>query len=211
MSIKDIQCFTQKDVEIKQRETLYQGFFRLDRITLRHQLFAGGWSPEFVREVFSRNDAAAVLLYDPTLRKVVLVEQFRMGAQLNAPDTPWLLEIVAGLIDEGETPEAVVMREAQEEAGAKIQQLLPITSYWASPGAFSERVTLYCGKIDATNIGGIHGLSNEHEDIRVHVIDAEDAYAAVNSGFICNSLTIIALQWLQLQEANIREQWSNES
>ena len=210
MSIKDIHRFSQKDVAIKQQEILYDGFLRLEKVQLCHRLFTGGWSPEFVREVFSRSDAAGVVLYDPQRRKIVLIEQFRMGAMLNTPDTPWLLEIVAGLIDKDETPESVVIREAQEEAGAMITALIPITTYWASPAAFSERVTLFCGKVDTFAINGIHGLPDEHEDIRVHVIDAEEAYTAVTSGLICNSLSIIGLQWLQLHEASVREQWLNK-
>lgn len=207
MSLKNIQQFTHQDIEIKQQETLYQGFVRLDKFSLRHKLFAGGWSPAFTREVFSRSDAVGIVLYDPYQRKTLLVEQFRMGALLNAPHSPWLLEIVAGLIDKDESPETVVHREAQEEAGIAIQELLPITTYWASPGAFSERVSLYCGKVDVTHAGGIHGVEGEHEDIRIHVVDVEEAYAAVRSGLICNSLTIIGIQWLQLNEAWLQEQW----
>lgn len=207
MALKNLSRFTQSDVEITQRETVYQGFLRLEKIMLRHKRFAGGWSPDLNREVLIRNDAAGVILYDPQLRKVVLIEQFRMGPLLNAPDTPWLLEIVAGLIDTAESPEEVVKREAREEAGAIVEALIPITTYWASPGAFSERVTVFCGKIDASDINGIYGLASEHEDIRVHVVDTDEAYQAVTSGLIRDSLTIIAVQWLQLNETRVREQW----
>lgn len=199
--------FTRQDVEIISQTTAFKGFYQIDKYTVRHQLFAGGWSKPFARELFCRRNAAGVLLYDPVRQQVILIEQFRIGALDDS--TPWMLEVVAGLVDEGETTADVVKREAQEEAGVEILALMPITRYWSSPGGSSEQVTLFCGKVDVTNAGGIFGLAAEDEDIRVHLFDVADAYAAVASGLICNSLTIIALQWLQLHEATVRTQWIN--
>src|SRR5882724_7704963 len=89
-------------IEISARETLYRGFFRVDRYRLRHRLFSGGWSAELSREVLERGSAAAALLYDPERDAVVLVEQFRLAAHL-AGRPAWQLEIVAGIIDPGST------------------------------------------------------------------------------------------------------------
>lgn len=202
----DIQ-FTRQDAEICSKETVYQGFFQVNQYTVRHKLFAGGWTPAFKRDVTERLNAVGVILHDPLRRKVVLVEQFRPGL-LSSGRSPWLLEIVAGLIDADETPETVIQREAQEEAGVTIQTLQFALQYWVSPGASSQKVTLFYGTFDSAGVGGIYGLPEEHEDIRVHVVDADAAYAAVNSGLICNSLTIIALQWLQLHEQQLQEQGS---
>ena len=52
--------------------------------------------------------------------------------------------------------------------------------------------------LDSTQVGGIHGLSHEGEDIKVHKVLREEAYDAVKNGKINNAATVIALQWLQL-------------
>lgn len=185
------------DVEILSHEVSFQGYYRMEKYKLRHKLFAGVWGEPMEREVFERGNAAAVLPYDPKLNKVVLIEQFRIGA-LQDECSPWLLEVVAGVIDEGEEPSEVCRREAEEEAGLKILELIPISHYWVSPGGCTERMDLFCGKVDASNAGGVHGLDHEHEDIKVHVFDVEDAFEMVRSGKINNQPAIIALQWLEL-------------
>lgn len=192
--------------EILDKTLCYDGFFRMERYRLRHQLFRGGWSRTLVRELFERGHAAAVLPYDPVLDRIILVEQFRIGA-LEVPGGPWLLEIVAGIIEPGETPEAVVRREALEEANCTIQELIHICDYCVSPGGTSERITLFCGKVDASQAGGIYGASEEDEDIRVLVVSYQEAVAFLQTGKINNAAPIIALQWLQLNRERVRAQW----
>lgn len=196
-----------KRFEILDRQTGYQGFFRLERYRLRHTLFAGGWSPPLSRELFERGHAAAVLLYDPQLDSVVLIEQFRIGA-LQAANGPWLMEVVAGVIEAGESGEEVARREAVEEAGCVVQALEPICEYLVSPGGTSERIQLYCGRVDASQAGGIHGLQEEHEDIRVHVVGFADALAWLGAGRIDSASPIIALQWLQMNRERLRSAWT---
>ena len=116
-------------VDIVRREKCYEGFYKLDRVHLRHELFAGGMSREINREVFVRHDAVCVLPYDPQRDEVVLIEQFRVGA-MGKTDNPWLIELVAGLIDKDEVPEEVAHREAQEEAGLVFGALWPMTKYF---------------------------------------------------------------------------------
>src|SRR5699024_5557351 len=134
-----------KDVVVEQRERCFQGFYRLDRLDLKHRLFAGTMGPTITRELFVRPDAVCVLPYDPHSDTVVLVEQFRIGA-LDKSAEPWLLEIVAGLIDSDERPEDVARREAREEADLELHELLPVMSYYPSPGGSDERVYLYVGR-----------------------------------------------------------------
>lgn len=193
-------------VEIVQKETCYQGFFRLERYRLRHSLFRGGWSPELTRELLERGHAAAVLLYDPERDSVVLIEQFRIGA-LDAPGGPWLLEIVAGIIGEAETAAEVARRESAEEAGCRVLDLIPICEYFVSPGGTSERITVYCGRVDAAEAGGIHGLAHEGEDIRVHVVPFATAMEMLRTGRIDSASPIIALQWLALHREEVRQRW----
>src|SRR5579883_291418 len=125
--------FSQNDYEIVKRELLYEGVFRLARYHIRHRTFRGEWTPVFTREVLERRSAVAVLPYDPILDQVVLIEQFRAGALAN-PQSPWLIEIVAGVYEEGEQPVDVAKREAVEEAGCKILDIHPISEYFVSPG-----------------------------------------------------------------------------
>ncbi|WP_252272562.1 NUDIX domain-containing protein [Pseudomonas subflava] len=195
------------DVEVLQRETCFKGFYRLDRLHLRHRQFAGGMGPQLSRELFVRHDAVCVLPYDPQRDTVVLLEQFRVGA-LEKSANPWLLELVAGLIDKDEQPEEVAHREAEEEADLTLAALWPITQYYPSPGGSDERVHLYLGRCDSEGVGGVHGLAEEGEDIRVHVWPLEGALQAIKDGRIDNAASIIALQWLALNRAEVRGLWA---
>ncbi|KAB7627568.1 ADP-ribose diphosphatase [Alkalilimnicola sp. S0819] len=192
--------------QIIQREPVFQGFFRVDRYTLRHALFEGGMSGEFHREVFERGHSAGVLLYDPERDLVVLTEQFRVGA-VDAPLGPWLLEVVAGMIEPGESAEDVARREAQEEAGCTVQELIPLFDYLVSPGGTSERTALFVGRVDAKGVGGVYGLPEEDEDIQVHVLPLDEALAMIESGGINAAMPILALQWLALNRDRVRRQW----
>ena len=196
--------------EILKKKTAFQGYFQIDRYTLRHDLFNGGTSASLTREVFERGHAAAVLPYDPVRDEVVLIEQFRIGA-MDAPAGPWLTEIVAGIIEPGETEESVCLREAEEEAGCKITALEFISRYYASPGGATETCALYCGHVDSTNAGGVFGLADEGEDIKVTVVPFTQAYDLIQQGKINSAAAIIALQWLQLNKAQIRGRWSAAS
>ena len=194
-------------VELLGKSERYSGFFRINRYRLRHRLFAGGWSGVIEREVFERGHAVGVLPYDPVADSLVLIEQFRIGA-LAAGMSPWLIEVVAGIVEEGETPEEVARRETQEEAGLEIQALMPMCRYLVSPGGSSESVRLYCGRVDSRGAGGIHGLAEEHEDIRVDRVAYGEAMRLLEEGRVTNSVSLIALQWLALHRDRVRAAWA---
>lgn len=195
-----------KKFEILNKEIVYEGFFRVEKYRLKHTLFAGGWSTEITRELFRRGNCVAVLLYDPDADKVVLIKQFRAGAILN-PDKAWLVEIVAGAIEEGESAEEVAYRESLEEAGCKIQRLMVINKFYTTPGGSSEWITLFCGKVDCTQVGGIHGLDHEDEDILVRAVDFDEAYLMLENGEIDSAIPIIAIQWLALNKHKLKQEW----
>ncbi|QEL11676.1 NUDIX domain-containing protein [Kushneria phosphatilytica] len=195
--------FGREDVERVADECLYDGFFDLYRRQLRYRRFGGGWSETVTREVHVRHDAVGVLLYDPERDAVVLVEQCRAGA-LDRPRTPWLIEPVAGLIDSNESPEAVARREAEEEAGCRVDELIEIQRYFPSPGACSEYVTLYCALVDSRELGGVHGLDSEHEDILVHVLPFTQAWQLLEEGHLDNAMALIAMYWLARERASLR-------
>lgn len=195
-----------KSFELISEHRHYDGFFKLDKFKLRHTLFAGGWSQPLEREVFRRNNCVGVLLYDPDRDEIVLLEQFRIGAAVQT-ERAWLLEIVAGAIEEGETAEEVAYREAVEEAGCKIEKLELISEFYTSPGGTSERLTLYCGKVDSTDVGGIHGLPEEDEDILVSVISFDEAFSLVEQNRFESAIPIISIQWLALNRDKLRAKW----
>lgn len=194
-------------VKVITKETVFQGYFRVDVYRMRYRTYAGGWSEEVVREVFERGHAAAVLLYDPDRDAVALIEQFRIGAHAAGFDNPWLLEIVAGIIEEGESAEEVACREAQEEAGCTISGLLPVVRMLATPGGSSESIVVYCARVDVREMGGIHGLSGEHEDIKVVIKSFSDVQELLQQGAIQNATTLVALQWLALNRETVRRHW----
>ncbi len=192
--------------KILHSEEVYQGFLRLNSYRLKHDLFMGGESKELVRERLEGLRAASVLLYDPRLDRVVLVEQFRIGV-VGTQDPPWMLEIVGGLVPEGESDESVARREAVEEAGCEISRLEPICEFVVSPGISVDRIMLYCGEVDASAAAGVHGLDHEGEDIRVVVMDAEEAIAELYRGRANSTSIIITLQWFAMNREALRARW----
>ena len=195
--------FSKNDVEQIAQQTVFNGFFSVIKYKFRHKLFAGGWSQAVEREVFERGDAVVVLPYDPTTDQVVLIEQIRFPA-LRTSETPWLFELVAGMIDKNRSPIAVAKAELMEEAGLIADSITPVNSVLASPGGTSERFHFYWAHIDASKAEGIHGLEQESEDIKVHVVSREQAYRMVEQGSIDNASTVIGLQWLQLNYQKIK-------
>ena len=163
---------TDPRIAVLAQAVAYDGHFKIIRYRLRHRLFAGGMSPELVREVFERGHAVAVLPFDPESDKVVLVEQFRLGA-VGVIDDPWLIEPVAGIIEPGEGAPEVARREAAEEAGLELLDLVPACTYFASPGGSTETCQIFIGRVVAAGAGGIFGRTDEGEDIRVHVVRSE--------------------------------------
>ena len=194
------------DIDIIEKTTVFQGYFRVDAYTLRHRRFDGGWTGAMRREVFERGHAAAVLPYDPARGVFVMCEQFRVGAHFGGMN-PWQIECVAGIIEEGETPEDVGRREAEEEAGRTVTDLWPIQRYLASPGATTETIQLYLGRVSAEGAGGIFGLATEHEHIRVSVVTEARLKATMEAGELQNAATLIAAQWFFLNRERILQKW----
>ncbi len=197
---------SKNEIEILGKACVFDGYFRIDRYRLRHTLHQGGMSREIVREVFERGNAVGILPFDPDRDEVVMIEQFRIGAYAAGAD-PWLTEIVAGIIEQGESAEQVARREIAEETGLKVGDLWPMVRYLSSPGGASEKVELFLGRVDARGAGGVHGLEFEEEDIRVFPLPYADAAAMVEEGKIGNAMTLIALQWLMLHRHEVMRAW----
>lgn len=208
MSIKlPKKSFSNEDVKILSEETCYSGFLQIKRFDIQCRLYQGGWSETFSRELMQRTPGVGVLLYDLKLDKILMVEQFRVGCMLDQQNGPWALELIAGLIEEGETSQDVAIREAQEEAGLTIKELIPICEYYNSPGGSSEKLSIYCALMDLSCVEeGVFGLESESENIRSIIIDRAIAQAAVRNGEINNAMSIIAIQWLELNLGQLNKQ-----
>jgi len=188
---------------LEQSDTVYQGFYKVDRLVFKHSLFNGGETPPVAREQFVRGNVVGVLPYDPVSDQVLIIEQFRIGAR-HQETGPWLKEIIAGMIDTDETPEQVAIREAKEEAGLELQGLKLVANYLASPGSSTEEVFVYFAETDLSSAGGVYGLDSEDEDILTHVVSAKDAIKMLETREVRNALSIIALQWFSQWHANCK-------
>lgn len=190
------------DVDIHSRETIGQGWGRLERFVLRHRRFDGEWSEAITRDLYTIGEVAMIIPYDPALDAVLLIEQFRTcGLYWN--EATWLIEAVAGLVDTDETPMQVAQREAIEEANCKISHPVHIATVYSSPGGYGERTHMYAGIADLSGTGGIHGLAHEHEDIRAIAVPLDEAYAAAMDGRIRDAKTILMIQWLTANKAKL--------
>ena len=192
-----------KAFEVMEESPVYRGFFNLSQFRVRHTLFGGGWSDPLIRELFHRGRCVAVIPYDPVTDQVLLIEQFRIGAVGDKP-VPWLVEIVAGAIEPGEAPEEVARREAMEEAGCVLEELIYIGEFYTTPGGCSEKVSVFCGLVQGELREGIFGLVEEGEDIRVLVVTLDEALAWLQSGIIDSAIPALALLWLALNRPRLQ-------
>lgn len=206
MSDPTAPVFGRQDVEVLDLAICHQGHLRVEKLQLRCRLYEGGWSAPFFREVLKREQGVGVLPYDPVADKLLLVEQFRVGCLEDLANGPWALELIAGLQDTEEDLETLVRREAREEAGLALAgPLLPVAAYYNSPGGSSERLSVYCARFDSSHGTGVYGVAGESENIRTVILDRQVALAALSAGRINNAMSIIALQWLQLNLCEVRE------
>lgn len=198
--------FSAQDVKIIKTTPLHQGFFKTTLYRLQHRLFRGGWSPEIDREIMDRGHAVVVLPYDPARDEIVMLEQFRVGA-IATSDTPWLIELVAGMTEAGESEAAVARRELQEEAGLSCDRLTYAMNYLSSPGGLTERIYIYMARVDASKASEFGGVASENEDIRVHRVPRKQALTLLDQGHIDNAATVIALQWLAMHHDTLCSTW----
>ena len=196
------------DAEIIDAANVFARYLRIDTFRFRHRLFSGEWSAVRSYDVLRRGRAVAIILYDPDRDSVVLVEQFRLPALL-AGSSPWQLEAAAGMIDTDETAEMVAVRETREETGlGLIGEPIVIQRYLPSAGGSDESVVLFCGRVDSALAAGVHGLPEEHEDIRVAVKTLAEIEAMLDAGAIENGHTLIALYWLLRHRDRLQRLWA---
>ncbi|MDB0003320.1 NUDIX domain-containing protein [Alphaproteobacteria bacterium] len=184
--------------KIINKKNLYSGFFSLNRYEFIHERHDGEWTGAIEREIFSGAHASALLPYDPIKKEIVLIQQFRAGV-LSRYDENYLLEIVAGIIDDGENPEETATRECFEETGCEVKKIKPIQSYFPAPGSSESYYHLYLGEIQSFDGERIRGLDSENEDILVKSFKIDEVRKMLKEKKIFNGLTLVALQWFFLE------------
>ncbi len=195
--------------EILSRDEPYAHFFAIEDLRLRHRLYKGGWSQPLARAVFVSGDAAVVLPWDPWRDRVLLIDQFRVGPAARGDDQPWLYEAIAGRLDQSESPEDAARREAVEEAGVTLRDLLPAPHHYPSPGAISEKIYLFLGIAELPDgITGIGGLASEDEDIRSHLIPRAELIRMADQGEIRNGPLLVLALWLERHADALRAQYT---
>lgn len=193
------------DVAVGHRREPYARFFAVEEYDLSFRRFSGDRSAEVTRAVFISGDAVTVLPYDPVRDRVLLIEQFRSGPYARGDDQPWLLEPIAGRIDPGETAEQTARREALEEAGLQLGELIKVYEYYPSPGAKAEYLYSYVALADLPDdVAGTHGLAEEAEDIRGHVVSFDRLMHLVETGEVANAPLIVTALWLQRERPRLR-------
>lgn len=190
--------------ELVDKAEPYANYFAMESLTLRHLRHHGDWTPDLVRAVFVSGDATVVLPWDPVRDRVLLIDQFRAGPAARGDLQPWLCETVAGRVDPGEPPEVSARREAVEEAGLHIRQLIPGPHNYPSPGAMAEFLYLYVGIADLPDeIAGVGGLATEDEDIRSHLLPRRELTRMAVAGQIRNGPLLNLALWLELAHERI--------
>ena len=184
--------------KIINKKNLYSGFFSLNKYEFIHEKHNGEWTSAVEREVFSGAHVATLLPYDPIKKEIILIQQFRAGV-LSRYDENYLLEIVAGMVDDGENPEETAIRECFEETGCEVKKIYPIQSYFPAPGSSESYYHLYLGEIQAFDGERIRGLKKENEDILVKSFKIDEVRQMLKEKKIMNGLTLIALQWFFLE------------
>ena len=184
--------------KVLEKKKIYNGFFKLHEIKFIHLKHNGSWSRKLKREIFGGSHVAGVIPYDPIKKEILLLSQFR-AATIKRKDNPLMIEIVAGMIDKGETPKQAAKRECLEETGCVIKKLININSFYPAPGSSESYYHLFLGEVDAFEGQRNVGKEDENEDILVKSYKVNSVRKLLKQKKIINGLTLIALQWFFLE------------
>ncbi|MCM8612000.1 NUDIX hydrolase [Accumulibacter sp.] len=183
-------------VEVRGRRRLLDDFFKVDEAEVSFELADGSMTPPARRLVFERGDSVAAVVYHRDSDSLLFAEQFRYPTV--GKGSGWVLEVVAGMIDSGESPETALRREIEEELGFAVTRCEPIATFFVSPGGSSERIWLYYAEVgEGGRVGSGGGLAAEQEEIRIVSLSTAAAMDALREGTLVDAKTIIGLQWLR--------------
>lgn len=186
-----------KKVMLGIKQYILNDFFKVEEAYIQYELYNGEMSEATRRLNLERGNSAAVLVFNLDTQKIIVVEQFRYPTYQNGHG--WLTEIIAGMIDPGETPDESIRRELQEEAGLNISTLEPICSFYPSPGGCSEMIYLYYAEVSGENAkyNKTGGLAQHGEDLISMEISLEEALNKIRNGEIIDAKTIAGIFWLE--------------
>jgi ADP-ribose pyrophosphatase len=194
-------------LDVLEDEVVWAQRFALQRVRFRYSRFDGTPSGVLTWELWRRGRGVVILPYDPATDRIALIEQFRLPA-LAAGFAPVMTECPAGLLETGEDPEASGRRELAEETGLAAGAMAPIGRFMLMQGGCDEAIFFYCAQVDlAATRDATHGLLTEHEETRVLVVPAAEAFAMVADNRIENAPAAMALLWLQVNRARLRAAW----
>ncbi len=193
--------------KIISRKVEFKGWRSLETIVLQPKsLRSAGWTEPMQREIYYCGKVVVGLLYLPETDQILLNEQFRVGVLMSGDDHPWLYECCAGMVDEGEEPETALKREALEETGSEILEMEFIGKAYSSPGSSDESFLLYCARIGKAEAGH-YGLEEEAEEIKTHLLSADEAIRMLDDGRISNASAMICLHWFARHRDRLRQKW----
>lgn len=193
--------------EMLDRQEVRKGFLTVERLTFRQRRADGTWSAPFHREVIERGHAVAAVVHDPRLDRLLFVRQLRPGGVLNGQ--PFLLELLAGMIEHEEVdgrtvmedPEITLRRESEEEALLTLGSVTRIGSFLMSAGGSSETTTMYYAQADLATVAAWGGCPSENEVIEIVTMGVDEAFEALAEGQFNTASAGIGLYWLQAQRA----------
>ena len=180
------------------KETLSKAWYRLYRYTFDYQMEDGEWETQ-QREAYDRGNGAAILLFNPKNKKVILTRQFRMPTYVNDNPDGMMVEVCAGLLD-GDDPVACIIKEVEEETGYRVQKVDEVFEAYMSPGAVTEKLHFFIAEYsDEMKISSGGGAAHESEHIEVLEVPFSTALEMIKSGEIVDAKSILLLQYAQLK------------
>lgn len=185
-----------KKVIVENKRRLFDDFFKVDEVHVRYEQFDGHMSAPVRQLVFERGDSVAAILMHEETGGVILIKQFRYPTYEKGPG--WIIEAVAGKLEDDELPEEAIRREIVEEVGYAVTDLTHISTFYLSPGGASERIILFLARVSNTDkIAGGGGLETENEDIQTITFSFPELWAALESGQIVDAKTLVGILWLK--------------
>ncbi len=197
-----------EEIEIIAKETVYRGYLRLEQYRLRYRRHDGSWTDEFIREICNCGNVAAIIPFDPEADTVVLVEQFRLPAHLTGFPARQV-EIPAGLLEPGESPELAARREMWEETGLEaIGEVRSVGAFLTSPGALIESIHAYCARVDCSKARFQATAASQDEDIRIVKVKFDSLREMLSQKIVHDTLSVAALWWLLGNHEELRCAWN---